>query len=98
MSIFVAVLVLLGSTFILVASIGIVRFPDLYARIHASTKATSFGTLLLLVGVSVFFADWIVYLKALLIIVFIYLTAPLAAHAISSVFYNRPTNNGPKKT
>ena len=82
----ISILILLGSFFILVAAIGILRFNDLYERLHASTKATSFGILLLLIGVSLYFNVFQVYLKALLIILFIYLTAPLAAHSIAKSF------------
>lgn len=88
--IIISVLILLGSFFILVAAIGILRFKDLYARLHATTKATSFGLLLLLVGVSLFFNIFPVYVKSLLIIIFIFLTAPLAAHTIAKSF----TGNG----
>lgn len=78
-----AIFLFLGSFFILVAAIGIIRFNDLYSRMHATTKATSFGLLLIIVGVSLFFNIAVVWLKALLVIVFIYLTAPLAAHSIA---------------
>lgn len=84
--IIISVLILLGSFFILIASIGMVRFKDLFGRLHASTKATSFGILLLLVGVSVYFNDVNVYVKTVLIVLFIYLTAPLAAHSISKSY------------
>lgn len=87
--IIISILILLGSFFILIASIGMVRFKDLYGRLHASTKATSFGILLLLVGVSIYFNDVQVYVKTLLIILFIYLTAPLAAHSISKSYKPR---------
>ncbi len=89
----IAIFVLLGSFFILIASIGMVRFKDLYGRLHASTKATSFGILLLLIGASLFFNDGSVYLKTVLIVVFIYLTAPLAAHSISKSYKKDEVNN-----
>ncbi|KAF0239276.1 MAG: multicomponent Na+H+ antiporter subunit [Prolixibacteraceae bacterium] len=88
--IIISVFILLGSFFILVAAIGILRFKDLYGRLHATTKATSFGLLLMLVGVSLFFNIFPVYMKSLLIIIFIFLTAPLAAHSIAKSF----TGNG----
>jgi len=84
--IIVSILILAGAFFILVAAIGLVRFKDLYSRLHAGTKAPSFGILLIVVGVSLFFNTPVVYLKGLFIIVFIYLTAPLAAHAIVKSF------------
>lgn len=91
--IIISVLILLGSFFILVAAIGILRFKDLYGRLHATTKATSFGILLLLIGVSLFFNIFPVYVKALLIILFIYLTAPLAAHSIAKSFTGKSENS-----
>lgn len=77
----IAILMLLGAGFILVAAIGVLRFKDFYSRMHATTKATSFGLLWLIIGVSLHFNSGTVWLKAVLIMVFIYLTAPLAAHA-----------------
>jgi multicomponent Na+:H+ antiporter subunit G len=92
----ISVFLLLGSFFILVAAIGMVRFKDLYGRLHASTKATSFGIFLLLIAASVYFSDLQVYVKTLLIILFIYLTAPLAAHSITKSY--KPTDKeGEKK-
>jgi multicomponent Na+:H+ antiporter subunit G len=90
--IIISILILLGAFFILVAAVGIFRFKDLYGRLHATTKATSFGMLLLLIGVSLFFNIFPVYVKALLIILFIYLTAPLAAHSIAKSFANDSEN------
>ncbi len=77
------ILMFLGSVFILIASLGLLRFRESFSRMHATTKATSFGLLLILVGVSLYFLSLILLLKALLVIIFIYLTAPLAAHSIS---------------
>lgn len=74
---------LFGAFFILVSAIGLVRFPDIYARMHAVTKATSFGLLLLLIGTAIFFNSGAVWVKAILVAVFIYLTAPLASHSIA---------------
>lgn len=77
------ILLFLGSVFILIASIGLLRFRETFSRMHATTKATSFGLLLILAGVSLYFLSAIFAIKALLVIIFIYLTAPLAAHSIS---------------
>ena len=81
--IIVAILLLAGALFILVAAIGLFRFRDTFSRMHATTKATSFGILLITCGVAILFFSWIMMIKALLLVVFIYLTAPLAAHSIS---------------
>lgn len=85
-NIVISILILAGAFFILIAAIGLLRFKDLYSRLHASTKAPSFGMFLIVLGVSIFFDTPIVYLKGLFIIIFIYLTAPLAAHAVVKSF------------
>ena len=72
----------LGAFFMLVSSIGLIRFPDLYTRMHATTKATSFAILLHIIGTAVFFNTGAIWLKAVLVILFIYITAPLASHSI----------------
>lgn len=78
-----SLLILTGAVFILLSAIGLIRYDDLYSRMQATTKATSFGVLLIAIGTSVYFNEFNVYLKALFIILFIYLTAPLGAHSIS---------------
>lgn len=81
--IMVVIFILLGSLFMLIAAAGLLRFKDTLSRLHATTKAPSFAMLLFVIGVSIYFASLIVVLKAALLIVFVYLTAPLAAHSIS---------------
>ncbi len=76
------ILIILGSVFIAISALGVLRFPDLTSRLHAVTKATSFGLLLVVAGVTIYFNEAIIYLKGFLIIAFLYLTAPLAAYAI----------------
>ena len=94
---FVSILLLLGSAFILIAAIGLVKFNNLYSRMHATTKATSFGTLLLLIAVSLFFDTPAIYIKSLLVIIFIYLTAPLAAHSIAKSFIAKKDKDSKKQ-
>jgi multicomponent Na+:H+ antiporter subunit G len=84
--ILIYILVLSGSFFILVAALGLLRFRDLYSRMHSATKATSFGILLMVGGAGLHFATWEVALKAVLVVLFVYLTAPLAAHSIAKSF------------
>jgi multicomponent Na+:H+ antiporter subunit G len=78
-----ALLFLIGAFFVLVSAIGLVRFPDLFTRMHATTKATSFGMLLIILGTALFFNSGVVWIKAILVIIFIYLTTPLATHSIA---------------
>ncbi|MFO7940250.1 MAG: monovalent cation/H(+) antiporter subunit G [Bacteroidales bacterium] len=85
----ISFLVLFGSMFMLIAAIGLMRFRNVYSRLHATTKSTSFGVLMLILGVAFFFFEVWVLVKAALIIVFIYLTAPLAAHSIAKAYKAR---------
>ena len=85
MEIIVTILILLGSLFMLVAATGVLRFSDTLSRMHATTKAPSFAMLLIVMAVTIYFSIAIVILKAILIILFVYLTAPLAAHSISKI-------------
>jgi multicomponent Na+:H+ antiporter subunit G len=87
--IIISIFILSGSFFMLVAAIGLIRFKDLYSRLHAGTKAPSFGIFLIVLGVSIFFNSPVVYLKGLFIVLFVYLTAPLAAHAIVKSYKER---------
>lgn len=91
--IIVSILIILGAAFIFIASLGLIRFKDLYSRMHAITKATSFGIFLIVIGIGLFFNLGIVWLKATFIVVFIYLTAPLAAHSIAKSFRERKDEN-----
>ena len=81
----VTVFVLAGAFFSLLAAIGVIRFPDVYTRMHAATKAPAFGILLFLIAAVFFFADLYTTAISLMIVVFIFLTAPVASHIISRV-------------
>lgn len=82
MDIATGLLLLLGSGFVFVAGLGIVRMPDLLIRMHASTKAGTLGCGLILVAVAVHFGDTDIVARAVMAIVFLLLTAPVAAHMI----------------
>lgn len=85
----VGVLIMLGGGFAAIAGLGLLRLPDVLIRMHASTKAGTLGVGLIVLGVSVHFATSLVLTKALLIIVFLLLTAPVGAHLIGRAAYRR---------
>ena len=87
----VTVLVLaLGSVFFtFVAAVGIIRLPDLYARAHAASKADTLGAGLGLAAVAIVFGPSQDALKVGMLLVFVYLTNPTAAHAISRAAYDQ---------
>jgi multicomponent Na+:H+ antiporter subunit G len=80
-------LLLVGATFILLAAVGVLRMPDVFTRMQAATKAASLGAGCMLLGVAVFFAQLDVTMRALLIIAFVFLTAPVSAHMVARAAY-----------
>lgn len=77
------ILVLAGTFFMLVGSIGINRLPDFYTRAHASGKVDVLGILLFLSGLAVFEGFTMNAAKMLLVIVFVAFTSPVASHALA---------------
>lgn len=76
------ILALLGGGFALVAAIGVVRFPDVLSRMHASSKVASFAGSLALLAAAVDIGTFSAVTRALFAIFFIFLTAPIGAHLI----------------
>ncbi|QQK75782.1 Na+/H+ antiporter subunit G [Salicibibacter cibarius] len=82
--ILISLFVLSGSLLSLIGSIGIMRLPDVYARMHAATKSATLGVVLLILGTFTYFlAEGVFSLQLLITIVFVFLTAPVAAMIIS---------------
>jgi len=77
------ILIIIGILFDIFGCIGLVRFPDVYNRLQASTKCVTLGTILLLVGVALISASGAIGAKAIICAVFILITSPTAAHAIA---------------
>ncbi|MBR9974791.1 MAG: monovalent cation/H(+) antiporter subunit G [Bacteroidetes bacterium] len=86
-----ALLLVGGALFFVVAAFGIVRFPDLYTRMHAATKGSAFGVVLMMLGVALHFRDIWVTTESLLVILFVFLTAPIAAYAIARAAHTMRT-------
>ncbi len=76
-----AILMLAGSIFFFVSSIGIVRMPDIYNRIQTGTKATTMGTILMLIGIGIFNPAW--WPKLLVALLFVLLTNPISSHVVA---------------
>lgn len=89
MSVLISVLMVIGALFCLVAAIGIFRMPDLYMRMHAATKAGAFGGSLLVLAAALHFGTPRAAVMAVLIIVFFYFTAPIAAQVFGLAAYRR---------
>jgi multicomponent Na+:H+ antiporter subunit G len=80
-------LMLIGSALMLIAAIGVVRMPDLFTRMQATTKAATLGAGLVMLGTAVHFATFSVTTRAVAAIAFVLLTAPIAAHLLGRAAY-----------
>ncbi|ABD56606.1 monovalent cation/H(+) antiporter subunit G [Jannaschia sp. CCS1] len=78
----IAGLIILGGFFCFVAGLGVLRLPDVLIRMHASTKAGTLGAGLILIAVAVSFGDITTITRAVATILFLLITAPVAAHMI----------------
>ncbi|WP_435298761.1 monovalent cation/H(+) antiporter subunit G [Timonella sp. A28] len=77
-----AVCLLLGAFLTFAAGVGVLRFPDLFARMHAATKPQVLGLLLMLSAEALRVRSWSVVGLLFLVVVFQLLTAPVAAHMV----------------
>ncbi|MBM3129195.1 MAG: monovalent cation/H(+) antiporter subunit G [Chloroflexi bacterium] len=82
-----ALLILVGTFFMLVAALGVVRFPDLYMRLHSSTKSATLGVGCVMLGAAIHFNDVGFATQALAITLFLLVTAPVAAHLLGRAAY-----------
>jgi multicomponent Na+:H+ antiporter subunit G len=80
-------LLIIGAVFLCLAGIGIIRMPDLYSRIQASTKAATLGVGCVVLAMAFHFIDLGVTIRSLLVIAFLFTTAPVAAHVIGRAAY-----------
>jgi multicomponent Na+:H+ antiporter subunit G len=86
----IAILFLLGGAFFFfVGTTGLIRMPDVFCRMHATTKCDTLGAGLILVGLMVFNGLSMISLKLFLILIFIWLTNPTAAHIIAKAEYKK---------
>jgi multicomponent Na+:H+ antiporter subunit G len=83
----VIVLLGLGSALMLLAGVGVVRMPDLFTRMHVATKSATLGVGCVILSVAIYFGDLAVFTRALLVILFFLLTAPVGAHLIGRAGY-----------
>jgi multicomponent K+:H+ antiporter subunit G len=78
-----SVLLLIGAFFILVGSIGLVRLPEFFMRLHAPTKSSTLGVGGVLLASMVYAFNESVLIHELIITLFVFVTAPVSAHLLS---------------
>jgi len=82
-----AIVSLIGSIFLFLGALGILRMPDLYNRMQAGTKATTLGSILTMLGIGIFHLPW--FWQTLILVVFIVTTNPLSSHALARAAHFR---------
>ncbi len=88
LEILTALLMAAGVFFTVMSSIGLVRLPDLYTRVHAAGKAGTLGIVGVLLGVGVFYITSLpIVFKMVTLVGFFFLTAPVAAHMLDRAAY-----------
>ena len=83
----ISIMLYISAIFMLIGAIGLLRFPDLYTRIHAATMITVGGVcfFLLVLAATTF---WSIYsIKILIIVAFTMITSPTISHALANSAY-----------
>ena len=80
-------LLVVGALFVLLAAVGLYRMPDLYLRTQALTKAATLGLTSIALAVAVRFGSLEAFFTVGLLVAFVYLTAPVAAHVVMRAAY-----------
>lgn len=78
-----AVVMLAGALLSALAALGILRFPDVYTRLHAASKAGPLGAGLILLAVGLASGDWAIAVRCVLGFLFLVLTSPVSAHLLA---------------
>jgi len=78
-----------GAFFFTTATIGLLRFPDLFTRLHATGKGDTLGASLILIALAIHTGFSSTTVKIIVMLIFMLLTSPVATHAISRAVYNK---------
>ncbi|MEA3316824.1 MAG: monovalent cation/H(+) antiporter subunit G [Bacteroidota bacterium] len=76
-----ALVTLIGSIFLFLGSLGLIRMPDIYNRIQTGTKASTLGAILTLLGIIIIMPEW--WGRLLLLMLFILITNPVSSHVLA---------------
>jgi len=75
---------LVGAILCLIGTIGVLRFPDFYTRLHAASITDTSGAAMVLIGMALMAPNWIVLVKLFCIFIFLFLTGPTSSHAVAN--------------
>lgn len=83
---------MVGVFFVVTATIGLVRFPSFFTKVHAAGVVDSLGSALILVGTSMQNELSMNMIKIILIILLIWLTSTTGSHILAHICYNDQNN------
>ena len=92
----IIVLISVGILFLFLGTLGIVRFPDPLTRLHAASMTEALANVLIVLGLALDAGFSLTSIKILAIAVFIFLTSPVAAHAIARAAYRTGMGREPE--
>lgn len=87
LEILAALLLVIGSVLMFIAALGLLRMPDIYLRMAATSKVATLGAACSMLALAVFFIDLGIIARSILTVVFLFMTAPIAAHIIGRAAY-----------
>ncbi|MGL1922069.1 MAG: monovalent cation/H(+) antiporter subunit G [Hyphomicrobiales bacterium] len=79
----ISALIIIGALFSLIGALGVLRFQDVYVRMHAASKAGTLGAGLLLIAVAVASAEVGLITRSIAGVIFLILTTPVSAHLLA---------------
>lgn len=96
MELVASILMLAGAVLALIAALGLQRFDDVFARMHAATKPATMGLGLILVGTALVVPSPGPVAKLLLVVILQFMTAPVGAHLVGRAAFRAGTELDPK--
>jgi len=96
--IFSWVFILMGSFLVLVGSLGLIRLPDFWSRLHGASISDTGGVLFLILGMMLQASSIWIFLKLLAVGIFLFISSPTASHAIANAAYVTFGYNSKKET
>ncbi|MCB0824938.1 MAG: monovalent cation/H(+) antiporter subunit G [Armatimonadetes bacterium] len=85
--ILVTIFIGLGTAFCFLGALGLLRMPDFYSRMQATTKGTTLGVGLVMIGVALFFREGPAVTRAIALVLFLFATAPVGGHMVARAAY-----------
>ncbi len=82
-----AALCVLGAALAAIGTVGVLRFPDFYTRLHAASVTDTSSATTMLIGMALLSPDWLTVFKLAVIWVCLFLATPTATHAVANAAY-----------